>query len=302
MHWTKQGGFFSVICQKFSGPELNRIVYINGDYVSENEANISVFDRGFLFGDGIYEVSAVIDGKLVDNDLHLSRLERSLNEISIPLPLSKEEILKVQRELIARNSLAEGVVYMQVTRGAADRDFGFADNMKPTFIAFTQVKNLVNANSVKNGVAVDIAPDTRWARRDIKTVMLLAQVLAKKAAKAKGFHETWLVEDGFVTEGASSTAFILTKDDVIVTRPNSHAVLPGCTKRAVMKIAEEQKLRVEERLFTVEEALEAKEAFLTSASSLVTPVIRIGDHVIGDGTPGPLTKRLQTIYLELARN
>nr|WP_280822983.1 D-amino-acid transaminase [Mesorhizobium soli] len=281
---------------------MNRIVYMNGDYVSENEANISVFDRGFLFGDGIYEVSAVIDGKLVDNDLHLSRLERSLNEISIPLPLPKEEILKVQRELIARNSLEEGVVYMQVTRGAADRDFGFADDMKPTFIAFTQVKNLVNANSVKNGVAVDIAPDTRWARRDIKTVMLLAQVLAKKAAKAKGFHETWLVEDGFVTEGASSTAFILTKDDVIVTRPNSHAVLPGCTKRAVMKIAEEQKLRVEERLFTAEEAREAKEAFLTSASSLVTPVIRIGDHVIGDGTPGPLTKRLQTIYLELARN
>jgi D-alanine transaminase len=302
MHWTKQGGFFSVTCQKFSGPELNRIVYMNGDYVSENEANISVFDRGFLFGDGIYEVSAVIDGKLVDNDLHLSRLERSLNEISIPLPLPKEEILKVQRELIARNSLEEGVVYMQVTRGAADRDFGFADDMKPTFIAFTQIKNLVNANSVKNGVAVDISPDTRWARRDIKTVMLLAQVLAKKAAKAKGFHETWLVEDGFVTEGASSTAFILTKDDVIVTRPNSHAVLPGCTKRAVMKIAEEQKLRVEERLFTVEEAREAKEAFLTSASSLVTPVIRIGDHVIGDGTPGPLTKRLQTIYLELARN
>jgi D-alanine transaminase len=302
MHWTKQGGFFSVACLKFSGPELNRIVYVNGDYVSENEANISVFDRGFLFGDGIYEVSAVIDGKLVDNDLHLGRLERSLKEISIPLPLPKEEILKVQRELVARNSLQEGVVYLQVTRGAADRDFGFADDMKPTFIAFTQVKNLVNANSVKNGVAVDIQPDTRWARRDIKTVMLLAQVLAKKAAKAKGFHEAWLVEDGFVTEGASSTAFILTKGDVIVTRPNSHAVLPGCTKRAVMKIAEEQKLRVEERLFTVEEALEAKEAFLTSASSLVTPVIRIGDHVIGDGTPGPLTRRLQTIYLELARN
>ncbi|PSJ60849.1 D-amino-acid transaminase [Pseudaminobacter soli (ex Li et al. 2025)] len=281
---------------------MNRIVYVNGDYVSETEANISVFDRGFIFGDGIYEVSAVIDGKLIDNDLHLSRLERSLKEISIPLPLPTEEIIKVQRELIARNSLEEGVVYLQVTRGAADRDFGYADDMKPTFIAFTQAKNLVNANSVKNGVAVDITPDTRWARRDIKTVMLLAQVLAKKAAKAKGFHEAWLVEDGFVTEGASSTAFILTKDDVIVTRPNSHAVLPGCTKRAVMKIAEEQKLRVEERLFTVEEAQEAKEAFLTSASSLVTPVIRIGDHVIGDGTPGPLTKRLQTIYLELARN
>lgn len=281
---------------------MNRTIYLNGDFVAENEAKISIFDRGFLFGDGIYEVTAVIDGKLVDNDLHLSRLERSLKEISIPLPLSMEEIVDVQRELIARNSLNEGVVYLQVTRGAADRDFGFADDMKPSFVAFTQAKNLVNANSVRNGVAVDIAPDTRWARRDIKTVMLLAQVLAKKAAKAKGFHETWLVEDGFVTEGASSSAFILTKDDVIVTRPNSHSVLPGCTRRAVMKIAEEQNTRIEERLFTVEEAQQAKEAFLTSASSLITPVIRIGDHVIGDGTPGPITKRLQTIYLELARN
>lgn len=292
----------SVKCLEFSGCELSRTIYINGDYVAEAEAKVSVFDRGFLFADGIYEVTAVIDGRLIDNDLHLSRLERSLKEISIPLPLSKEEIVDLQRELIARNSLQEGVVYLQVTRGAADRDFGFADDMKPSFIAFTQAKNLVNANSVRNGVAVDIAPDTRWARRDIKTVMLLAQVLAKKAAKAKGFHEAWLVEDGFVTEGASSTAFILTKDDVIVTRPNSQAILPGCTRRAVMKMAEEQKLRVDERLFTVEEALEAKEAFLTSASSLVTPVIRIGDHVIGDGTPGPVTKRLQTIYLELARN
>ncbi len=281
---------------------MNRTIYLNGDFVAENEAKISIFDRGFLFGDGIYEVTAVIDGKLVDNDLHLSRLERSLTELSIPLPLSTEEIVDVQRELIARNSLNEGVVYLQVTRGVADRDFGFADDMKPSFVAFTQAKNLVNANSVRNGVAVDIAPDTRWARRDIKTVMLLAQVLAKKAAKAKGFHETWLVEDGFVTEGASSTAFILTRDDVIVTRPNSHSVLPGCTRRAVMKIAEEQKLRIEERLFTVEEAQQAKEAFLTSASSLITPVIRIGDHVIGDGTPGPITRRLQTIYLELARS
>ncbi|MEP9373562.1 D-amino-acid transaminase [Mesorhizobium sp. KR1-2] len=281
---------------------MSRTIYINGDYVAEAEAKVSVFDRGFLFGDGIYEVSAVIGGRLIDNDLHLSRLERSLKEISIPLPLSREEIVDVQRELIARNALQEGVVYLQVTRGAADRDFGFADDMKPSFVAFSQAKNLVNANSVKNGVAVDIAPDTRWARRDIKTVMLLAQVLAKRAAKAKGFHEAWLVEDGFVTEGASSTAFILTKDDVIVTRPNSQAILPGCTRRAVMKMAEGQKLRIEERLFTVEEAREAKEAFLTSASSLVTPVIRIGDHVIGDGTPGPVTKRLQTIYLELARN
>jgi len=281
---------------------LTRTIYINGEYVAEDAAKVSVFDRGFLFGDGIYEVTAVIDGKLVDNELHLARLERSLKEISIPMPLPVSEIMKVQQELRERNGLTEGVIYLQVTRGEADRDFGYAEGLKPNFIAFTQNKNLVNANSVKNGVAVDIVPDNRWARRDIKTVMLLGQVLAKKAVKANGFHEAWLVEDGFVTEGASSTAFILTRDNVIVTRPNSHAVLPGCTKRAVMKIAEEENLKLEERLFSVEEAIEAQEAFLTSASSLVTPVIRIGDHTIGDGKPGPVTRRLQAIYLEMARN
>lgn len=279
---------------------MSRTIYIDGNYVAEQDAKVSVFDRGFLFGDGIYEVTAVIDGKLIDNDLHLARLERSLKEISIPLPLPLDEIVEVQQQLRDRNGLVEGVVYLQVTRGAADRDFGFADDIKPSFVAFTQAKNLVNANSVKNGVAVDIVPDNRWARRDIKTVMLLGQVLAKKSAKAKGFHEAWLVEDGFVTEGASSTAFILTSDNVLVTRPNSHSVLPGCTKRAVMKIAEEEKLRIEERLFTVGEALEAREAFLTSASSLITPVVRIADRTIGDGKPGPVTTRLQAIYLELA--
>jgi len=281
---------------------VTRTIYINGEYVAEDEAKVSVFDRGFLFGDGIYEVTAVIDGKLVDNELHLARLERSLKEISIPMPLPVSDIVKVQQELRERNGLTEGVIYLQVTRGEADRDFGYAADMKPNFIAFTQNKNLVNANSVKNGVAVDVVPDNRWARRDIKTVMLLGQVLAKKTVKANGFHEAWLVEDGFVTEGASSTAFILTRDNVIVTRPNSHSVLPGCTKRAVMKIAEEENLKLEERLFTVEEAVEAQEAFLTSASSLVTPVIRIGDRTISDGKPGPVTRRLQAIYLEMARN
>ncbi len=302
MHWTRSGRSPSVRRQHFSKARVvSRTIYINGEYVAEEEARVSVFDRGFLFGDGIYEVTAVIDGKLIDNDLHLARLERSLKEISIPMPLPVDEIVKVQQELRARNGLAEGVIYLQVTRGEADRDFGYGEDMKPNFIAFTQNKNLVNANSVKNGVAVDIVPDNRWARRDIKTVMLLGQVLAKKAVKANGFHEAWLVEDGFVTEGASSTAFILTGDNVIVTRPNSHAVLPGCTRRAVMKIIEEEDLTLEERLFTVEEAAAAQEAFLTSASSLVTPVIRIGDNTIGDGKPGPITRRLQGIYLDLAR-
>jgi len=280
---------------------LARVIYLNGVFAEEGEAKVSVFDRGFLFGDGIYEVSAVLDGRLVDNDLHLARLERSLKEIGIPLPVSLSGIRKAQEELIRRNALLEGVVYMQVTRGEAERDFIYADDMKPNFVMLTQAKNLANSPSVLNGVRVGVATDTRWARRDIKTVMLLAQVLAKKQAKAKGYHEVWLVEDGFITEGGSSTAFIITKDNVLVTRPNSPAILPGCTRRAVLQIAKEQNLIIDERLFTVDEAKGAKEAFLTSASSFVTPIIGIEDHTIGDGKPGTVTRRLQEVYLDLAR-
>ncbi|MCV9907755.1 D-amino-acid transaminase [Brucella sp. HL-2] len=280
---------------------MARVIYLNGAFVEESEAKVSVFDRGFLFGDGIYEVSAVLGGRLVDNDLHLARLERSLKEIGIPLPVSLSDIRKAQVELIRRNALLEGVVYIQVTRGEAERDFIYADDMKPNFVMLTQAKNLANSPSVLNGVRVGVATDTRWARRDIKTVMLLAQVLAKKQAKAKGYHEVWLVENGFITEGGSSTAFIITKDNVLVTRPNSPAILPGCTRRAVLQIAKEQNLIIDERLFTVEEAKGAKEAFLTSASSFVTPIIGIEVHTIGDGKPGTVTRRLQEVYLDLAR-
>jgi D-alanine transaminase len=280
---------------------LTRTIYVNGEYVDESEAKLSVFDRGFLFADGIYEVSAVIDGRLIDNDLHLTRLERSLGEISIPMPMTKAEILEVQCQLVVRNELSEGIVYLQVTRGTAERDFGIPPGLKPNFVAFTQEKNLRNAPSVVNGVAVDIVPDIRWGRRDIKSIMLLAQVLAKATAKNNDFHEAWLTEDGYVTEGASSTAFIIDKNNVLITRPNSQSVLPGCTRQAILRIAEEQGLGIEERLFTVGEAFDAKEAFLTSASSLVTPVIRIAARTIGNGKPGPVTTRLQTIYLDLAR-
>ncbi|KQV42742.1 MULTISPECIES: D-amino-acid transaminase [unclassified Rhizobium] len=280
---------------------MGRTVYINGAFKAEEDAFISIFDRGFLFADGIYEVTAVIDGRLVDNDLHLARLERSLHEIAIPMPMAIEQILEIQVDLIRRNQLREGVVYLQVTRGSADRDFGYAEGMRPNFIAFTQAKSLVDAPSVRNGVAVDVTDDPRWSRRDIKTIMLLGQVLAKKKANAGGFHEVWFVEDGYITEGASSTAFILTKDNVVLTRPNSQAVLPGCTRRALQKLAKEGGVIIEERRFTLQEAYEAKEAFLTSASSLVTPIIRVAQRVIGDGTPGPVTRRLQAAYLDLAR-
>jgi D-alanine transaminase len=280
---------------------VDRIIYLNGNFVQASEARVSVFDRGFLFGDGIYEVSAVLDGRLIDNDLHLARLSRSLEALDIRLPLSLSAIHEAQTELIERNALREGVVYMQVTRGEAERDFVYPDAIEPNFVMFTQPKNLVNTPSVVNGVRVDVMTDTRWARRDIKTVMLLAQVLAKKKARSGGFSEVWLVEDGFITEGASSTAFIISQDNILITRPNSQAILPGCTRRAVMKIAAEHQLKIEERLFSVAEAKAAKEAFLTSASSFVTPVIAIEEHDIGDGAPGPITRHLQQIYLDLAR-
>lgn len=279
---------------------MPRIVYINGAYTSEAEAQISIFDRGFLFGDSIYEVCAVIGGRMIDNDLHLARLKRSLGELGMPMPILLEDIVAMQKELIARNNLEEGVVYLQVTRGSDDRNFDYSDDLKPNIVAFTQVKNLRNPEILKRGIKVAVVSDLRWQRRDIKTTMLLAQVQAKRMAKAKGCSEAWMVQDGFITEGASSSAFIITSSGKIVTRPNSHAILPGCTRLAVLKLADELGLQVEERLFTVDEAQAAREAFLTSASSLVTPVVEIDGHPIGDGQPGAITLRLQQIYLDLA--
>ncbi|WP_439272223.1 D-amino-acid transaminase [Pseudochrobactrum sp. HB0163] len=280
---------------------MSRIIYVNGAYVPEEEAKISVFDRGFLFADGIYEVSAVVDGKLVDNDAHLARLSRSLKMINVPAPLSDEDIITMQKELIKRNNLTEGVVYMQITRGAADRDFVYNADMKPTLIAFTQVKKLIGSASQQNGIAIHVVDDIRWQRRDIKTVMLLAQVIAKQEAAANGCQDAWMQEDGFITEGASSSAFIITADDVLIVRPNSNAILPGCTRLAMLKIAEENKLKMEERRFTLEEAFQAKEAFQTSASGFVTPVVKIAGKTIADGKPGAITRSLQDKYIELAK-
>lgn len=280
---------------------MSRIIYVNGAYVPEEEAKISVFDRGFLFADGIYEVSAVVDGKLVDNDAHMARLSRSLKMINVPAPLSDEDIITMQKELIKRNNLTEGVVYMQITRGAADRDFVYNADMKPTLIAFTQVKKLIGSASQQNGIAIHVVDDIRWQRRDIKTVMLLAQVIAKQEAAANGCQDAWMQEDGFITEGASSSAFIITADDVLIVRPNSNAILPGCTRLAMLKIAEENKLKMEERRFTLEEAFQAKEAFQTSASGFVTPVVKIAGKTIADGKPGTITRSLQDKYIELAK-
>jgi D-alanine transaminase len=279
---------------------MGRIVYIHGNFVPEEEARIGLFDRGFLFGDAVYEVTAVIEGRMIDNDLHLGRLERSLRELDISLDLSRQQITDIQSELIARNALKDGTVYLQVSRGEADRDFFYSDAMEARLVGFTQKKTLIGTRAQKDGISVDLAADPRWQRRDIKTAMLLGQVMAKQAARARGFDDVWLVEDGLLTEGASSTAHIITGDGRIVTRPASQATLPGCTQRALVRLCETQGLSIEERAFTPEEAQGAAEAFQTSATSLVMPVVRIADRVIGDGKPGPMTRKLQALYLEAA--
>lgn len=279
---------------------MGRTVYVHGDFVPEEEARIGLFDRGFLFGDAVYEVTAVIAGRMVDNDLHLARLERSLGELGIPLPLSLAGIEAIQHDLIIRNDLQDGSVYLQVSRGEADRDFLYPQAMISRLVGFTQVKTLLGTKAQREGIAVDLADDPRWQRRDIKTAMLLGQVMAKQAAKAGGFDDVWLVEGGLVTEGASSTAHVITADGRILTRPASRATLPGCTQRALARLCEAEGLRIEARAFTPEEAQDAAEAFQTSATSLVAPVVRIGTRVIGDGRPGPMTRRLQALYLEAA--
>jgi D-alanine transaminase len=281
---------------------LENIAYVNGSFVPLSEARVSVLDRGFLFADGIYEIAAVLDGKLVDNDSHLARLERSVGEIALPLPETIDRIKEIQKELVARNQLDSGLVYVEVTRGAdAGRDFTFPKGVTPTLVIFTLPKDIVDAPSAATGIGVITVPDIRWARRDIKSIALLAQVLAKQAAAEAGCGEAWMVEDGVVTEGGSSSAFILTQDDVLVTRNNSNAILPGCTRKAVVKLAEERQLRVEERAFSVEEALAAKEAFITSATAFVQAVVTIDGKPVAGGKPGPMTNRLREIYIDFAR-
>ena len=278
------------------------IAYLNGDYLPLAQTRVSVLDRGFLFADGIYEVAAVLDGRLIDNDAHLARMARSAGELEIALPLTLDEVAGVQAELVRRNGMESGLVYVQLTRGTeGGRDFLPGPETQPTLVMFVQHKALDDLPAARTGIKVKTMPDLRWARRDIKSIALLAQVLAKREAAAAGCQEAWMVEDGLVTEGASSTAFILTQDDVLVTRPDSHAVLPGCTGAAVRALAAEQGLRLERRGFSVVEALAAKEAFITSASTFVVPVVEIDGQAVGGGKPGPVAGRLRALYIAFAR-
>jgi D-alanine transaminase len=242
----------------------------------------------------------VLGGRLVDNEAHLARLERSLREVRIANPYDNAEWTRLEEELVRRNDLAEGFLYLQVTRGVAERDFLFPRDAAPTVMMFTQAKSIVRSPLAETGLSVVSVPDLRWKRRDIKSLSLLAQVLAKQAAAEAGAHEAWLVEDGFVTEGGSSSGFIITKAGAIVVRPLSHAILPGITRQSLLRLAAEAGLALEERLFTLEEAYDAAEAFLTSASNFVMPIVSIDGRTVGDGRPGPMTRRLRALYLEMA--
>lgn len=277
-----------------------RTVFVNGEYLPETEGKISIFDRGFLFADGVYEVSAVINGRLVDYDAHMERLGRSLKELRMDWPCSRTELDAMHQEMIRRNALNEGIIYMQVTRGTADRAFNFPKaGTAPTLIAFTQVMKLADNPNAATGIKVVTTPDLRWARRDIKTVMLLAPVLGKQAAYEQGAQEGWMVEDGYVTEGTSSNAYIV-KDGKVITRGLSNEILAGCTRRALFRLASETGVEIVERKFTPEEAYAADEAFLTSASQFVMPIVEIDGKRIGGGQPGPVVRKLRELFLQEA--
>ena len=280
---------------------MSRIVYVNGDYLPEEEAKISVFDRGFLFADGVYEVTSVLDGKLLDFEGHAKRLERSLNELEMSSPVTQDELLAIHRELVARNGIVEGLVYLQITHGAADRDFAYPENAVPSIVLFTQAKpGLADSPKAKEGMKVISIEDQRWGRRDIKTVQLLYPSMGKMAAKKAGADDAWMIEDGFITEGTSNNAYIV-KDGKIITRHLGNEILHGITRAAVLRFAREAQMQVEERSFTLDEAKSAEEAFITSASTFVMPVVEIDGVPVGTGTPGPIAARLREIYLEESR-
>lgn len=282
---------------------MTRIVYVNGRYVPEHQATVSIFDRGFLMADGVYEVTSVLDGKLIDYAGHMKRLDRSLDQLAISSPLTSQQWLELHRKLVQENNIENGIVYLQVTRGnPGDRDFKFpSKDLVPTVVAFTQSKpDLANPPVAEVGWKVISIPDQRWARRDIKTVQLLYPSMGKMMAVHAGVDDAWFVEDGNVTEGTSNNAYIIVRDKLI-TRQLGNEILHGITRSAVIQFASESGLQIEQRPFSIEEALSADEALVTSASAFVMPVVEIDGHAIGTGLPGPLTKKLRETYLARMR-
>ncbi len=279
---------------------MTRTVYVNGEYLPEQDASISIFDRGFLMADAVYEVTTVLDGKLVDFDGHLRRLDRSLSELKMTPPKNMANLLEIHRELVKVNRVKQGGVYLQISRGPADRDFVFPSKPEPSLVIFTQEKDIIGSKAARLGIKVISIEDLRWGRRDIKTVQLLYSSMCKTRAINSDCDDAWMVQDGYVTEGTSNNAYIV-KDNIIITRELSNDILHGITRASVLRYAEDTNFRLEERRFTVREAQESDEAFITSASNFVTPVIEIDGMKINGGSPGPVTMKLRDIYIEESR-
>ncbi|HEV7433840.1 MAG TPA: D-amino-acid transaminase [Pseudorhizobium sp.] len=277
---------------------MNRTVYLNGDWIAEADAKISVLDRGFLFADAIYEVTAVVEGKLIDYPGHAARLRRSLDALGIPMPVAEEELLALHKEIARRNGIAEGLIYLQISRGVQDRDFLFSRDTEPTIVLFTQSKQILHNPKWKTGLALQTVPDGRWSQRQIKTVQLLYSSLMKTDAHSKGYDDVLFVEDGYVTEASSANFHIVTSDGVVVTRELSNALLHGITRSSILDLARQAGVAAEERRFTVDEARSAAEAFVTSATSFVTPVVSLDGQKIGTGDVGPVSRRLLEIYID----
>ncbi|MDM9282373.1 D-amino-acid transaminase [Providencia rettgeri] len=276
------------------------IAYVNGQFLPAEEASVSVFDRGFLFADAVYEVTAVINGKLVDFEHHMARLQRSCAELQLSLPSDLAELKQIHLQLVLQNNIEEGLVYLQLTRGnAKQRNFLYPDNKtKPTLVLFTQKTKIVENEKSKYGIKVITVDDIRWQRCDIKTVALLAASMAKEYAKQQGADDAIFVKNGYVTEGSSSNCFIINPQNQIQTRGLSNKILPGITRQAILQLAREQEIDIVEKSFSIDEMLEAKEVFITSATTLVWSVIMVNNQLIGEGKPGKLATRLREIYLQ----
>ena len=285
---------------------MKRIVYVNNKYIDEKNAKISIFDRGLLFSDSVYEVTAVIDNKLIDFPAHIDRLEKSLKELEIKNSFSYEFLLEIHKELINKNKFSnkEGLIYMQVSRGTIERDFLIKDNnITPNIFAFTQEKNLTNVDFKTNGLEIITRNDLRWQRKDIKTTQLLYATLIKTEANKLGADDAWLIDDdGFVNEGTSNNAYIIDNNNNIITRNLSNKLLPGITRKTLIEVAKNLKLSIEERPFTIKEALESNEAFISSASTLIAPVTKIDKNNIGNGQMGTITEILRETYIKISKN
>ena len=281
---------------------MNRVVFINGNYVEEKDAKISIFDRGLLFSDAVYEVTAIIDNKLIDFPAHVERLNSSLNKLKINYKFNEKTLLEIHKNLLNKNPFKynEGLIYLQVSRGSTERDFLITKNeLSPNIFAFTQEKNLTDLNT--KGLKIITKEDLRWQRRDIKTTQLIYASLSKTEADEIGADDAWFIdENGYVNEGTSNNAYIIDKNNTIITRDLSNKLLPGITRQTILEVAKKLKLTIEERAFTIAEVQSANEAFISSAATLILPVIEINNHTIGSGNIGPITKILRETYIKIS--